>query len=133
VITTDAMNELCALMKHRQLTPEIFGAWVSRHYAWIGVQPSPGLRAEPRSVASARERVKAFDEFLLGPRDGKFLRTVIDLRNVFALYAGMSTPVTVVLNGAVEVPADGWSMWDELLALLFPPSEPINLMASAGT
>ena len=34
MITTDAMDELCGLMRQEQLTPEVFGAWVRRQAVW---------------------------------------------------------------------------------------------------
>lgn len=144
------MNGLCLLMKHRQLTAEIFGNWVSRHYAWIHVAPPKdprgvrmGLRAEPRSKESARERVAEFDAFLLHPdtHDCRFIRAIIGLRNVFALSAGMSTPVTVVLGlepVASVVPAPrkarparpaAGSSWSELLGRLL--DAPLRSLATS--
>lgn len=105
VITTDAMNELCTLMRLGELTSEVFDDWVSRYYAMPG-DGGPGSLAEPRSIESARERVHAFDAFLLRREvvDSRFTRAIIALRNVFALHAGMSTPVTIVLGLAPVVP-----------------------------
>lgn len=99
MITTDAMNELCTLMKSGQFGARVFDGWVSRYYAMPG---GPGAVLEPRSVESARLRVHAFDAYLVQRRviDSRFTHAIIGLRNVFALYAGMSTPVTVVLGKA---------------------------------
>ncbi len=99
------MDELCTLMRSGQLTSEVFDDWVSRYYA-MPAKGGPGSLAEPRSIESARERVHTFDAFLMRREvvDSRFTRAIIALRNVFALHAGMSTPVTVVLGLEPVVP-----------------------------
>lgn len=99
VITIDAMDELCTLMKSGGFTAEVFDGWVSRHYAMPG-NGGPGSVREPCSVERARVRVHGFDAFLMrrGAVDSRFIRAIIAMRNVFALHAGMSTPATIVLG-----------------------------------
>ncbi len=96
------MNELCDLMKSGELTAEFFDGWVSRYYAMPG-NGGPGSVAEPRTVESARLRVKAFDAYLMQPGvvACRFIHAIIGLRNVFALHAGLSTPMTVVIGNPV--------------------------------
>lgn len=131
MITTKAMNELCTLMKHRQLTAEIFGAWVSRHYAWIDLPPRESPDSEPRSVESARQRVTEFDVFLMhrGIEDSRFIRAIIGLRNMFALHAGLRTPMTIQLGAPTleplpprRAPAPTWDLSELLTQLLTPRS-----------
>ena len=127
VITTDAMNELCNLMTSRELTAEVFDGWVSRYYAMPG-DGGPGSVVEPRSVDSARLRVKAFDAYLMHPDvvDCRFIHAIIGLRNVFALYAGMSTPVTVIIGNPVpavrKAPPKASPGFGDLLDLLLGPA-----------
>lgn len=94
------MDELCGLMRQEQLTPEVFGAWVTRQAFWLGVEPRAELAAEPRSVESARQRVRVFDAFLMRPGvdDCRLTRALIGMRNVFALHAALATPATVRLR-----------------------------------
>ena len=108
------------------LNAESFDGWVSRYYAMPG-DGGPGSVAEPRSVESARLRVHAFDADLMQRSvvDCRFIHAIIGLRNVFALYAGMSTPVTVVLGNPVPAArkAAPKASFGELLELLLGPSE----------
>lgn len=121
------MNELCRVMKSGELTAEVFDGWVSRHYAMPG-DGGPGSVVEPRSVESARLRVHAFDAYLMQPDvvDCRFIRAIIGLRNVFALYAGMSTPVTVIIDDPVPAARKAAPKaspgFGELLELLMGPS-----------
>ncbi len=117
------MNELCTLMKSGELNAEIFDGWVSRYYA----MPGDG-GPEPRSLESARLRVQAFDAYLMQPEvvDCRFIHAIIGLRNVFALYAGMSTPVTVIIGNPLQPRkpvAKASPGFGELLELLLGPSE----------
>ncbi len=121
------MNELCGLMKSGELNAEVFDGWVSRYYAMPG-DGGPGSVVEPRSVESARLRVLAFDAYLMQPDvvDCRFIHAIIGLRNVFALYAGMSTPVTVTIGNPVPAARKAAPKaspgFGELLELLLGPS-----------
>lgn len=91
MLPPDAISELCALMAIGELTPAAFDDWVQR----------AGPLGVPRSPEVARLRVRQFDAFLMQPgiEDCRFSRALIGLRNVFARYAHLPTPATVVLKG----------------------------------
>lgn len=86
----DPITELCALMATGALTADIFHQW-ALHAGPLG---------EPRSPELARLRVRQFDAFLMRPEmdDCRFSRALIGLRNVFARFAHLPTPSTVVLS-----------------------------------
>jgi hypothetical protein len=100
VITTEAMDELCALMEQRRLCPEAFAHWVTRHSDLLWVEAHPQFQAEPCSQESARRRVRQFDAFLMQPgvEPCRFTRAIIAMRNVFARHAGLALSGTVSLR-----------------------------------
>ena len=93
------MDELCELMAQQRLTREVFADWVQRNSSWLRVEEHPQFRAEPSSLESARRRVRQFDAFLMQPgvENCRFTRAIIDMRNIFARYAGMALSGTVSL------------------------------------
>ena len=100
MVTTEAIDELCALMEQRRLSPEVFAGWVTQHSALLWVKSHPQFRAEPCSAETARNRVRQFDSFLMQPgvEQCRFTRAIIGMRNVFARYAGLAMSGTVSLR-----------------------------------
>jgi hypothetical protein len=99
-----AMGELCTLMLQRRLNAEIFAQWVRHHYG----DPGPANCAElvrwvarHHQMPHALDRLRAleFDKYLARPgvEDSEFARALMELRNVFARNANMTTSATVIL------------------------------------